>query len=143
MSSLKETLERASKGLKKRSDVVSSAKIAEMISKVFTTRNLLHFAHWSTNSFAAHMALGDLYDEIVNQVDEIVECYQGKNGLLKGLYAQRASIPGDICEHVKSEAEWIAQNKEEIAGGTDSIMNLLDELDAAYLKAIYKLENLR
>jgi len=117
--------------------------IAELVSKVFTTRNLLHFAHWETNSFAQHMALGELYDEIVDQVDDIVECYQGKYGLLKGLYSQRASVPKDILRHVKEEAEWIAQNREAIASGCDPIMNLLDELDAAYLKTIYKLENLK
>jgi len=121
----------------------NGSAIAELISRAFTTRNLTHFAHWSTNSYAAHQALGELYDEIVGQIDEIVEVYQGKYGLLKGLTTMKAKVPSNILKHVEAEAEWIAQNKEAIAGGCDSVMNLIDELDAAYLKIIYKLTHLK
>ena len=123
--------------------VEPSCCINEMIQRVFATRNLVHFAHWATNSFAAHEALGGLYNQIVAQVDEIVEVYQGKFGLLSGLSTISASQPSDILAHIKAEQEWVCDNKEAIACDNDAIENLIDELDAAYLKVIYKLENLK
>lgn len=122
---------------------VKTGAIHELVSKVFTTRNLLHFAHWATNSYAAHMALGELYDEVVDQIDEIVEVYQGKFGLLSGLSTMAASVPSDILAHIVAEQEWVCENRENIANNVEPICNLLDELDAAYLKVIYKLKNLK
>lgn len=119
-----------------------SSSIAELISRAFATRNLTHFAHWATKSYAQHMALGDLYDEIISQIDEIVEVYQGKFGILPNLTTMKASVPKDILAHVEAEAAWVSQNRDEISNNVEAIGALLDELDAAYLKAIYKLKNL-
>lgn len=146
MSNPKEMLGRVmSMGKHEKSEAPAemTSAVAELISRAFATRNLTHFAHWATNSYAEHMALGDLYDEIVGQIDEIVEVYQGKFGILKGLTTMKASVPKNILAHVEAEAAWVAQNRDEIASGVGAVSNLLDELDAAYLKAIYKLKNLK
>lgn len=120
----------------------SNKAIAQLIARVFTTRNLTHFEHWGTSSYAKHMALGDLYDEIVSVIDEVVEVYQGKNGLLEGLYVEAASMPCHILERVEEEAKWIGENRKAISEDCEAIGAILDTLDAAYLKAIYKLKNL-
>lgn len=117
--------------------------ICELISKAFTTRNLLHFAHWNTNSFAAHIALGDLYDDIIEDIDEIVETYQGKFGLVKNLYCDKATLPNNIVGHVKEEAKWVEDNRCFISKGDTSIDNLIDTLVGHYHKTVYKLENLK
>jgi hypothetical protein len=122
--------------------VASEGPILELISKAFTTRNLLHFAHWNTQSYASHMALGDLYDSIIEDIDDIVETYQGKYGLVEGLKCESASLPPDICDHVKEEAKWVEDNRTKISGGDTAIENLVDNLIASYYKATYKLENL-
>ena len=117
--------------------------IKDLISKVFCTRNLLHFAHWKTTSYAQHRAMGSLYDSIVDQVDKIVEAYQGKFGLLDGLTTPKAKVPKDICKHVEEESNWMCNNKDSISNDNDAVKNLLDELEAMYLSTIYKLKNLR
>ena len=86
MSSIKNILSRGLEGKgiapkepeesKKHED--SEPAINELIERVFTTRNLVHFAHWNTNSYASHMALGDLYDEIVDEVRAIREAHAEK-----------------------------------------------------------------
>lgn len=116
--------------------------ICDLISKVFTTRNLLHFSHWNTKSFASHMALGDLYDQIVEDIDEIVETFQGKYGLIDELHTNAAALPSDIVSHVKNEAKWVEKNRSKIAGGDTAIENLVDTLVGHYHKTVYKLENL-
>jgi len=56
--------------------------IEELVTRVFSTRNAAHLAHWKTKSFAEHSALGDFYDALIDGVDEIIEDYQGAFGLI-------------------------------------------------------------
>jgi hypothetical protein len=118
------------------------SKMCELVMRAFTTRNLLHFAHLTTKSFAAHKALGELYEGIVEKVDDIAEVYQGQHGILKGLSQPYSGLPDCICEHVKAEAEWMCNNKAAIASGSQPVINMLDDLESMYLKTIYQLENL-
>jgi hypothetical protein len=129
-------------GIKPKKDNDIKGCICELISKAFTTRNLLHFAHWNTKSFASHMALGDLYDQIIEDIDEIVETYQGKFGLIEDLYCEAAKLPKDIASHVKEEAKWVEDNRMFISKGDTSIENLIDTLLGHYNRTVYKLENL-
>lgn len=117
--------------------------MCELVMRAFTTRNLLQFAHWSTDSYAKHEALGEMYDSIVSKLDEIVEVYQGRFGLLNGLSAPAAAVPSNILAHVEEESRWLGMNKSSIASGCEAVVALLDELEACYLKSIYKLSNLR
>lgn len=116
--------------------------IQDLVCKVFTTRNLLHFAHWNTKSYAAHVALGDLYEGIVGDVDDIVEVCQGEHGLLSGFYTEKAEVPSDILAHIRQEAAWIKSNRTGVSQGSTTIENMIDGLLAKYQKAIYKLTNL-
>lgn len=116
--------------------------MSDLVEKVFTTRTLLHFAHLSTKSYAAHKALGEMYDAIVDQTDEIAEVYMGKFGLLKGLECECAKVPSDIVAHVKEESSWIENNRNQIANGYKPVDNLIDGLLATYSQTLYKLQNL-
>mgnify|MGYP003346088192 CR=1 FL=1 len=121
---------------------VSEPFVCELISRIFTTRNLLHFAHWNTRSFASHMALGDLYDAVVDDIDEIVEVYQGKYGLIDDLKCDGATLPDNITGRVKEDAKWVEKNRSKISGGDTAIENLIDTLIGHIHKTVYKLENL-
>ena len=116
--------------------------ICELISRAFTTRNLLHFAHWNTKSFAQHLAVGDLYDSIIDNIDEIVETYQGKYGLIDDLQTNACELPDNILAHVKEEAKWVENNRSKIACNSTAIENLVDNLIGSYHKTVYKLTNL-
>jgi hypothetical protein len=130
------------KGLKIKVTVVKGGAIEELISRVFTTRNLVHFAHWNTKSFAAHSALGDLYDSIVDEVDNLVETYQGEFGLIDKLCTEKAELEKDIIGRIQDDADWVKANRNSIAKGSTTIENLLDGVMGAYNKTLYKLKNL-
>lgn len=57
--------------------------IDELISRVFASRNATHIEHWRTKSYAAHIALGEFYDGVIDNIDGIVEAYQGAFDLVK------------------------------------------------------------
>ena len=116
--------------------------IEDLVAKVFLTRNLVHIAHWATKSYAQHMALGDLYDALIDDIDAIVEAYQGKKELIKP-YLNLPKIPDDLLTHLEDEVDWISKNRNSIAEDCTAIENLIDSLLETYLKALYKLKNLK
>ena len=116
--------------------------IEQLISRVFYARNLAHFEHWRTKSFAHHSALNTFYDDVIDAIDHLVEAHQAVNGIVGAIPA-----PGDpkseCLKTLKADAEWIEQNHESVCGGNRALANLLDNVTAVYLSAIYKLENLK
>jgi hypothetical protein len=58
------------------------------------SRNQAHIYHLQTNSFAAHKALQEYYEEIVDLIDGLVESYQGRYGILRG-YTMENQIKED------------------------------------------------
>lgn len=119
------------------------AAINEMVERIFTTRNLAHFAHWNTTSYASHMALNELYDGIVGAADDVVEGYQGEFGLLTDIETCSAKLDKDIVEYVLEDSVWIKENRDKISKGSDAISSLVDALSASYNKCLYKLKNLK
>ena len=117
--------------------------IVDLIQKVFCTRNCVHLAHWRTNSFAEHEALGAFYDDIIDAIDKFVEAYMGASGKVVDSFEIPASKPvKDILKHLSEEAEWINEHREHIAGEVPALENIVDEITAIYLKTIYKLKQL-
>ena len=56
--------------------------VACLITGLFKARDIAHKLHLHTDSYAAHMALNDLYDQLVSHADSFAEAYQGKHGLI-------------------------------------------------------------
>lgn len=116
--------------------------IEKLISRVFYARNLAHFEHWRTKSFSQHSALGDFYDGVIDALDALVEAHQGANGVIGSVPAPDAP-KGEILPALEADAEWIEKNHEKVCGGNRALANLLDNVTAVYLSAIYKLKNLK
>jgi hypothetical protein len=116
--------------------------IEQLISRVFYARNLAHYEHWRTKSYAQHKALGKFYEGVIEALDALVEAHQGLNGLI-GSIPSPTDTKGDSLNILKADAEWIEANHEEISGGNRAVANLIDNVTGIYLSTIYKLENLR
>lgn len=116
--------------------------IEQLISRVFHTRNVAHFNHWQTQSFSQHSALGSFYDCVIDDLDDIVEAYQGAFDLV-GSIPMPPESPSDFLKHLIDESEWIADNRSKIAKNNSAIENLIDTMSDRYLSTIYKLRNLK
>jgi hypothetical protein len=121
--------------------------IEQLVSKVFYTRNAAHLEHWKTKgvgSYARHVALGDFYDALIDNIDSIVEAHQGYFDLIAAVQPIPGPLlPKDIVEHISDECEWIDENREKIAKNVAAIENLIDNLAGAYMSVLYKLRNLQ
>jgi len=115
--------------------------IEQLISRVFWTRNLAHVVHWSTKSYAQHIALGSFYDDIIDNLDSIVEAYQGRYKKVKP-FIEEYDAPKDLVVHLENEVEWIESNRNKIAEGCTAIENLVDTLIESYVTTLYKIKEL-
>lgn len=113
--------------------------VEKLIEKMFRARDASHRAHWATDSYAKHQALGGYYDEVIEQLDGFVEAYQGTFGLVPDVPAQ----PKDISKLIHDDIIWLNENRSAISKNVPALENLLDELTALHMKTLYKLENLR
>lgn len=116
--------------------------IDELASRVFAARDVAHRAHWATKSYSEHMALGAFYDDVIENIDAIVEAYQGEHGLI-GNFSVVVPAVSNVVGYLKREAEWIADNRTAISQGCTMIQNLIDGLSETYRTTIYKLVNLK
>lgn len=114
--------------------------IEQLVARVFQARNAAHREHLRTKSYAQHMALGSFYDEIIEAIDEIVEVYQGRYGIIT-LPPITDKAVSNIATYIMSEAVWIETNRNKFADCT-AVQNLIDGLVAIYLRTNYKLTQL-
>ena len=55
--------------------------VDELIIQTKTFLNNVQIAHWHTESYSEHEALGELYDNLDKLNDKLTETYQGSSGL--------------------------------------------------------------
>jgi hypothetical protein len=115
--------------------------INQLIARIFSARNSSHRAHLSSKSFSEHMALGEFYDSIIEKIDEIIEVDQGMYGLI-GDFTVEDVKPTDFAKFIREEAMWIEMNRDKFSKCAATLA-LIDDLTAIYLRAAYKLTNLK
>ena len=72
-------------------------EFVQLISTLMASRQQAHIFHWQVDgpgSYAAHKALNEYYDEIVDLFDGLVESFQGRYGIQRG-YTSPASFKED------------------------------------------------
>ena len=123
----------------------NSESIAEFVSTLLASRNQAHVYHWqaqNVGSFSAHSALGEYYDEIVDLVDDLVESYQGKYGIIYG-YKGTPVIRegGDFKLYFEALSKYVDLKRQKLTQDT-YIQNQVDDIAALVESTKYKLNNL-
>lgn len=121
---------------------------AELIMRCLNASVTAHILHLRTNSYAAHMALADFYDEVVELADTFAESYQSIYGLIQSYPAGNAYTNGkDYKEGLTVMAEmrsWIRANRKDIGKAEDTeLQNIIDEIVALVDSTAYKLRFLK
>lgn len=117
--------------------------IAKIIGILFMSRTATHMAHLKVSgpgSFAAHKALNEFYDAIIDMADSLAEAAQGKFGILDIPYMDlKGDIeePLDLIETHMTMIENLGKKCENRA-----LQNIFDEIIALYMKTQYLLREL-
>ncbi len=120
--------------------------IGLLLGTLMQSRNQAHIYHLQVEgvgSYAAHKALNDYYDAIVDLVDGIAESYQGRYGIIRG-YRMSDTIREDnnarmyfdgLCKFVETIRTQIPQDS--------YLQNEIDEVVKLIESTKYKLKFLQ
>ena len=111
-----------------------------------TKFHILHLTITGSGSYAAHKALGDLYDALPGHADDLAEGYQGATGEIP---KYPADMPSYVCAPemttVKEAISYIEELHSKISKLQDTltyseIINDLDTIKSTLNSAKYKLK---
>ena len=125
--------------------VTPSPILGQFISTLFASRTQAHVFHLQTNSFAAHKALNEYYDGIIDLADGIAESIQGKYGIITG-YSNIDLLEGNDCNEVIkyfTALEMYVDRARQTMPQDSYIQNQIDEVTALIVSTIYKLKFLK
>ena len=118
------------------------ADIQQFIGLLFASRDYAHKAHLNTDSFAAHMALGDFYDGIIDLADSLAETWMGRNLTKVGEIPVINSPKGEPLAVMKRLLDVVQDTRDFVSDDT-VLSNIIDEIEQLYSSTIYKLKFLK
>jgi len=116
------------------------SKYVQVVNLLFNARTNAHIAHLQTRSFAAHKALNEFYDGVLDIADSFAEASQGTQGILIG-YELGKLWSGDPVANIKAQYQELVNFKSQFKEG--HLTQLLDDATELYASTIYKLTFLK
>jgi hypothetical protein len=103
-----------------------------------------HILHLTTTSYSQHMALEVYYTRISDLVDDFVEAFQGKYGLLTKFTDDYAIPPSNALDYLSYlNAEVATLRKADGFPKDTELQNITDEIAALIDSTTYKLRFLK
>ena len=128
-------------------DNLSNEEFCELTCKILHSRNQAHVFHLGVTgegSFAAHKALNDYYDSVLDLYDGLVESYQGKYGLLKHYKTYKVESFTNIKKVIRYFENLVQDIEENRDCCSDSyIQNQIDTVQELIYSTLYKLKYLK
>lgn len=106
----------------------------DLVELTFGDADAAHRAHLTNQSYAQHMALGDFYDAVRSATDDFVEA-----GIALDLPLPAEDTP-DMLARLEESYTKLIDTRDINCQRNSTLENLHDEIEAVYLKAIYKLK---
>ena len=118
----------------------------DFIALLLHSRTQTHSFHLGVNSYAAHKALQEYYESIVDIIDTISESYQGKYGLMK--FKSVTGLDTDnsvenVISYFEKLAKYVSSKRKGDELKDSFIQNEIDNIEVLVYKTIYKLKNLK
>ena len=120
--------------------ITANPTIAALVMQLFHARTNAHVLHLRTRSYAAHKALNEFYDDLVDLSDDLAESYQGRYGIQD--YPELPYKPeSDPVMMLRGLRRYIDDNRQAMCQHSE-IQNTIDEIVTLLNSTLYKLENL-
>jgi len=113
--------------------------IPKFVGMLFYYRDMLHLCHLSTESYSTHKALNSLYDDLLDFIDTLVETSQTQEIL--NIEIPSSSSTKDAIGLVENLLSFVKSNRYVFPYSFQQ--NVLDEIESAVSKTIYKLKFLK
>ena len=117
-----------------------------LFSKLFESREMAHIYHLQVNgemgSHAAHTALNDYYDGVLDLIDDLIETYQGQYGIVDGYETidTNDTRTKEKIEYFEELSEFVKHARKAISEEDTHLQNIIDEVVALIYRTLYKLK---
>lgn len=117
---------------------------AKFFSKLFESREIAHIYHLQSkgdSSHAAHLALQDYYEGVLELIDDLVEVYQGQYEIVEGYEnLDLKEVSTDKVQYFISLAEFVKSTRNSALSEEDvHLQALVDDILILIYKTLYKL----
>lgn len=116
-------------------------EVGDFIGRLLMSAPILHMLHLQTDSYAKHIALGELYDSLPDDVDLVIEEFQGCYGTVPS-YNTYVTYTANPVIFVEDLLTFTKKNRD-CMGPSSSINSSIDILVTSIAKTLYKLKNLK
>ena len=120
---------------------------SKFLSKMFESREMANVYHLQVKgepgSYAAHIALNDYYDNILELIDELAETYMGQYDVINDYQTIDTSATNskDKLEYFSELSEFIKSNRNTLFSQEDThLQNIIDEMVSIVYRTMYKLK---
>lgn len=119
--------------------------IADLIALLFFSRDYAHRAHLAAVSLSAHLALEAFYEDLTEATDKLTETWQGQHGKrLKIGYVREEPDVMDPEATLNKHLLMVQKMRYDAVPKEHTMLqNQIDEIEAIYAKALYKLKFLK
>lgn len=118
--------------------------VSKFISTLMASRTQTHIFHLQTTSFAAHKALQEYYEGIIDLIDSYVETYQGRYDILKG-YSNSFELieaPEKVVTYFTGLSTFVDKIRTELPQD-GALNNTVDEIADLISSTLYKVRFLK
>lgn len=125
---------------------VESNEVSTFFSKLFESKEMAHVYHLQVRgdegSYAAHMALGSYYEEVLDMIDNVIEVYQGQYGLIEGyeVIDTKETKTKDSVAYFEEVAEYVKHARKCISEEDTHLHSIIDDIVCLIYKTLYKLK---
>ena len=118
-------------------------ELAKFIATLMASRNQAHVFHLQSPSFAAHKALNEYYDGIVDLIDSYAEMAQGRYGIIKGYQMSTQILEDDSAIKYFVGLQKFVDTIRTSLPQDGELNNTVDEISGLISETIYKLKFLK
>lgn len=117
-----------------------------LFSKLFESREMAHIYHLQVNgeqgSHAAHTALNEYYEGVLDFIDDLIETYQGQYGIVDGYETidTNETRTKEKVEYFEGLVEFVKHGRKAISAEDTHLQNIIDEVVALIYRTLYKLK---
>lgn len=124
----------------------TTATPVAFFSKLFESREMAHVYHLQVNgemgSHAAHTALNEYYEGVLDLIDELIEAYQGQYGIVEGydVIDTSSTKSTDKIEYFNILANFTKEGRKAISLEDTHLHSIIDDIVVLIYKTLYKLK---
>lgn len=125
------------------------SNVVKFFSKLFESKEMAHVYHLQVKgeegSHAAHKALEDYYEDMLELLDNTIEVYQGQYGVIEGydIIDTDDTKTKDFVAYFEEIAEYVKVSKKCIPEEDTHTHSLIDDIVCLIYKTLYKLKFLK